>query len=42
MLNITATKISLNDGEQQAIKYAIGVSNVVLIQAYVAISLKVL
>jgi threonine/homoserine/homoserine lactone efflux protein len=37
MLNMTATKISLNNGKQQAIKYAIGVSNIVLIQVYVAI-----
>ena len=36
MLNMTAAKISLNNGKKQAVKFAVGVSNVVLIQAYVA------
>ena len=36
MLNMTATKISLNNGKKEAIKYAFGVSFIVLIQAYLA------
>jgi len=36
MLNMTATKISLNKGKNEAIKFAVGVSFIVLIQAYVA------
>lgn len=36
MLNMTATKISLKKGENQAVKFAFGVSLVVMIQAYVA------
>jgi len=37
MLNMTAVKISLQKSKKEAIKYAIGVSVVVLIQAYIAI-----
>jgi threonine/homoserine/homoserine lactone efflux protein len=37
MLNMTAAKISLNKGKNSAVKFAIGVSIVVFIQAYVAI-----
>lgn len=37
MLNMTAAKISLNKGKNNAIKFALGVSTVVLVQAYVAI-----
>ncbi len=37
MLNMTATKISLNKGKSDAVKFAFGVSIVVLLQAYVAI-----
>lgn len=37
MLNMTAAKISINKGKQKAIKFAFGVSFIVLIQAYVAI-----
>jgi threonine/homoserine/homoserine lactone efflux protein len=36
MLNVTAAKISLNKGKNSAIKFAIGVSVIVFIQAYVA------
>ncbi len=36
MLNMTATKISLNNGKKEAIKYAFGVSFIVLLQAYLA------
>ncbi len=36
MLNMTAAKISLNKGKNSAIKFAIGVSIIVFIQAYVA------
>ena len=36
MLNMTATKISLHDGKNQAVKFAFGVSVIVLIQSYVA------
>jgi threonine/homoserine/homoserine lactone efflux protein len=36
MLNMTAVKISLKSGKKSAIKFAIGVSLIVLIQAYVA------
>ncbi len=36
MLNMTATKISLNKGKRSAIKFAIGVSIVVFVQAYMA------
>jgi len=36
MLNMTAAKISLNKGKSSAIKFAFGVSIIVLIQAYVA------
>lgn len=36
MLNMTATKISLNKGKSQAIQFAFGVSLIVLVQAYVA------
>ena len=37
MLNMTAAKISLNKGKNSAVKFAIGVSTIVFIQAYVAI-----
>ena len=37
MLNMTATKISIEKGKTDAIKYAIGVSIVVFIQVYIAI-----
>jgi threonine/homoserine/homoserine lactone efflux protein len=37
MLNMTAAKISLNKSKSDAVKFAIGVSIVVLLQAYVAI-----
>ena len=37
MLNMTAAKISLSKSKSDAIKFAIGVSIVVLLQAYVAI-----
>ncbi len=37
MLNMTAVKISLNKNKTEAIKYAIGVSLIVLVQAYIAI-----
>lgn len=37
MLNMTATKISLNKSKSDAVKFSIGVSIVVLFQAYVAI-----
>ena len=37
MLNMTAAKISLNKSKTDAIKFAIGVSIVVLLQVYVAI-----
>lgn len=37
MLNMTAAKISLNKGKGNAIKFALGASLVVLVQAYVAI-----
>jgi len=37
MLNMTAAKISLNKNRMEAVKFAIGVSVVVLIQAYIAI-----
>ncbi len=37
MLNMTAVKISLNKSKIEAIKFAIGVSVIVLVQAYVAI-----
>jgi len=36
MLNMTAAKISLNKGKKDAVKFAIGVSIIVFIQAYVA------
>ena len=36
MLNMTAAKISLNKGKNQALKFAFGASIIVLIQAYVA------
>lgn len=36
MLNMTAAKISLNKGKNEAVKFAIGVSVIVLIQAYIA------
>jgi len=36
MLNMTAAKISLNKGKNSAVKYALGVSMIVFIQAYVA------
>lgn len=36
MLNMTAAKISLNKGKNSAVKFAIGVSVIVFIQAYVA------
>jgi len=36
MLNMTVAKISLNKGKSQAMKFAFGVSVIVLIQAYVA------
>jgi threonine/homoserine/homoserine lactone efflux protein len=36
MLNMTAAKISLNKGKKNAIKFAIGVSIIVFIQAYLA------
>ncbi len=37
MLNMTTTKISLNKSKSDAVKFAVGVSIVVLFQAYVAI-----
>jgi len=37
MLNMTAVKISLQKSKTEAVKFAIGVSVIVLIQAYVAI-----
>lgn len=37
MLNMTATKISLERGKTDALKYAIGVSIIVLFQVYIAI-----
>ena len=37
MLNMTAAKISLNKSKKDAIRFAIGVSIVVLLQAYIAI-----
>jgi len=37
MLNMTAAKISLNKGKNSAIRFAVGVSFVVFIQAYIAI-----
>lgn len=37
MLNMTAAKISLNKSKSDAIKFAVGVSIVVLLQAYLAI-----
>jgi len=37
MLNMTVAKISLNKGKSSAVKFALGVSTVVLVQAYVAI-----
>ena len=36
MLNMTAAKISLNKGKNEAMKFALAVSIIVLIQAYVA------
>ncbi len=36
MLNMTAAKISLNKGKNSAIKFAVGVSIIVFIQAYLA------
>ena len=36
MLNMTAAKISVNKGKSEATKFAIGVSVIVLIQAYIA------
>jgi len=38
MLNMTAVKISINKSKSEAVKFAIGVSIVVLFQAYIAIS----
>lgn len=37
MLNMTAAKISLNKSRTDAVKFAVGVSIVVLLQAYIAI-----
>ncbi|PCH52415.1 MAG: glutamate dehydrogenase [Flavobacteriaceae bacterium] len=37
MLNMTAAKISINKSKSDAVKFAIGVSMVVLLQAYIAI-----
>jgi len=37
MLNMTAAKISLNKSKSDAVKFAIGVSIVVLLQAYIAV-----
>ena len=37
MLNITATKISLEKNKKEAINYAIGVSIIVLLQAFIAL-----
>jgi len=37
MLNMTAAKISLNKSKTDAVKFAVGVSIVVLLQAYIAI-----
>jgi len=37
MLNMTAAKISLNKSKSDAIKFALGVSIVVMLQAYIAI-----
>lgn len=37
MLNMTAAKISLNKSKKEAVKFAIGVSIIVLFQAYLAI-----
>ena len=37
MLNMTTAKISLNRSKQDAVRFAIGVSVVVLLQAYIAI-----
>ena len=39
MLNMTTAKISLNRSKQDAVRFAIGVSVVVLLQAYIAILL---
>jgi threonine/homoserine/homoserine lactone efflux protein len=37
MLNMTAAKISLSKGKKEAVKFAVGVSVVVIVQAYLAI-----
>ena len=37
MLNMTAAKISINKGKNKAVRFALGVSTIVFIQAYVAI-----
>ena len=37
MLNMTAAKISINNGKNKAVRFALGVSSIVFIQAYVAI-----
>lgn len=37
MLNMTAAKISINKGKNKAVRFALGVSSIVFVQAYVAI-----
>ena len=39
MLNMTALKISLENGKKETYKYSLGVSFIVILQAYIAVFL---